>query len=93
MDLSGYKYLVAELGNDNQCSVSFRLFDENNYWSQPALYDFGSGRRVVVDLHDMYKTVNGQKVKMNPATLYIIGFWSSGNKPIVIENVFLTDKI
>ncbi len=93
VDLSGYKYLVAELGNDNQCSVSFRLFDENNYWSQPALYDFGNERRVVVDLHDMYKTINGQRVKMNPATLYIIGFWSSGNKPIVIENVFLTDKI
>lgn len=93
VDLSGYRYLVAELGNDNDSGVSFRLFDENNYWSQPALYDFGSERRVVVDLHSMYKQVGDQQVRLDPSHIYIIGFWSSGNKPIVIKNVYLSDKI
>jgi endoglucanase len=92
VNLSGYQYLVAELGNDNESGVSFRLFDENNYWSQPALYDFGSERRVVVDLHNMYKQVGGQQVKLDPSHIYIIGFWSSGGKPIVIKDVYLTDK-
>ncbi|MCE5178770.1 MAG: glycoside hydrolase family 5 protein [Porphyromonadaceae bacterium] len=92
VDLSSYHYLVAELDNDNESGVSFRLFDENNYWSPPALYDFGSGRRVTVDLHNMYKQVGSQKVKLNPSHIYIIGFWSSGNKPIVIKNVYLTDN-
>ncbi len=92
VDLSSYKYLVAELGNDNQSSVSFRLFDENSYWSQPALYDFGSARRVVVDLHNMYKLKDGQQVKLDPSHIYIIGFWSSGNKPIVIKHVYLSDQ-
>jgi len=93
VDLSGYRYLIAELGNDNDSGVSFRLFDENNYWSQPALYDFGSERRVVVDLHSMYKQVGDQQVRLDPSQIYIIGFWSSGNKPIVIKNVYLSDKI
>lgn len=93
VDLSSYKYLIAELGNDNESSVSFRLFDENNYWSTPVLYDFGNSRRVVVDLHNMHKVVNGQQVKVNPSSIYIIGFWSSGNKPIIINNVFLSDSL
>lgn len=92
VDLSGYKYLVAELGNDNNASVSFRLFDENNYWSQPALYDFSDRRKVVVELDNMYKQIGGQQVKLNPSHIYIIGFWSSGGKPIVIKDVYLTDK-
>lgn len=91
VDLSNYRYLVAELGNDNESGTSFRLFDENNYWSQPAMYDFGNSRRVTVDLHNMYKQVGNQQVKLNPSHIYIIGFWSIGNKPIVIKNITLTD--
>ena len=91
VDLSGYKYLIAELGNDNDSGVSFRLFDENNYWSSAAMYDFGTERRVVVDLHNMYKKVGEESVKLDPSHIYIIGFWSSGNRPIIIKNVYLSD--
>lgn len=93
VDLSNYKYLIAELGNDNESSVSFRLFDENNYWSQPAAYDFGNSRRVVVELDKMYKTTNDQQVKLNPKHIYIIGFWSSGGKSIIIKDVYLTNQL
>ncbi|NDV57111.1 glycoside hydrolase family 5 protein [Bacteroides sp. 519] len=91
-DLSGYHYLIAELDNDNQSAVSFRLFDENNYWFQPAEYDFGNSRRVVVDLNNMYKKVNGQQVKLNQSHIYIIGFWSTGGKPIVVKDVYLSNN-
>lgn len=93
VDLSKYKYLIAELGNDNNSSVSFRLFDENNYWSQPATYDFGNSRKVVVELGNMYKKINGVQVKLNPAQIYIIGFWSSGGSPIIIKSVYLSDSL
>ena len=93
VDLSKYKYLIAELGNDNNSSVSFRLFDENNYWSQPATYDFGNSRKVVVELGNMYKKINGVQVKLNPAQIYIIGFWSSGGSPIIIKGVYLSDSL
>jgi hypothetical protein len=90
VNLSGYKYLVAKLGNTNASSVSFRLFDENSYWTTPAQYDFGSERMVVANLANMYKT--GTTTKMDPNHIYIAGFWSSGDKPIVIENVYLTNN-
>lgn len=87
LDLSGYRTLTVELGNDNLCGVSFRLFDKNNYWSSPATYDFGNSRRVVVSLQEM-KDENGGKI--DPSHLYIIGFWSLGGQPIVIQGLQLS---
>jgi len=89
IDLSGYKYLVAKLGADNTSSISFRIFDENSYWSTAAQYNFGTSRRVVVTLANMIKSGT---TKLNPGHIYIVGFWSMGNKPIVIENVYLTNS-
>lgn len=84
LDLSAYQRIIVELGNDNLSQVSFRLFDKNNYWSDPAMYDFGSSRKVVVDLQNM-KDSKGNVISSEH--LYIVGFWSLGFKPIVIENI------
>lgn len=86
LDLSGFKTITVELGNDNSSQVSFRLFDKNNYWSDPAMYDFGNSRKIVVDLHDMTDK-NGNVI--SPDHLYIIGFWSLGGKPIIIDKITL----
>ncbi len=88
LDLSGYKTVTVELGNDNESGVSFRLFDKTSYWSEPATYDFGSSRKIVVELNNM-KDKSGRKI--DPSHLYIAGFWSTGGKPIVIANVFLAN--
>lgn len=88
LDLSGYKTLTVELGNDNESNVSFRLFDKTSYWTKPATYDFGSSRKVVIELNRM---VDENGVKIDPSHLYIIGFWSMGGKPIVIANITLAD--
>jgi len=90
LDLTGYKYLVARLGADNKSSISFRVFDENNYWSGAAEYNFGSKREVVVTLADMVKA--GKTTRLDPSHIYIVGFWSSGNSPIVIDKVFLSNS-
>ena len=90
LDLSDYKYLIARLGADNKSSISFRVFDENSYWSGAAEYNFGSKREVVVSLNNMVKA--GKTTKLDPSHIYIVGFWSSGNSPIVIDNVFLSNS-
>src|SRR5574344_2618760 len=79
LDLSDYKYLIARLGADNKSSISFRVFDENSYWSGAAEYNFGSKREVVVNLNNMVKA--GKTTKLDPSHIYIVGFWSSGNSP------------
>lgn len=86
LDLSSYSRLTVEIGNDNDSMLSFRLFDKNNYWSEPAMYDFGSSRKIVVDLHDM-KDNYGNVI--SPQHIYIAGFWSLGFRPIIIENLTL----
>jgi len=90
LNLTGYKYLVAQLGADNKSSISFRVFDENSYWSGAAEYNFGSKREVVVTLNNMVKA--GKTTRLDPGHIYIVGFWSSGNSPIVIDNVFLSNS-
>ena len=86
LDLSEYTTLTVELGNDNISMVSFRLFDKNNYWSKPATYDFGSSRKVVVQLNTMKDDVGA---KIESSHLYIVGFWSLGFKPIIIKSLSL----
>ena len=86
LNLSAYRTITVELGNDNTSGASFRIFDKNNYWTDPATYDFGSSRKVTVDLQNM-KDKNGTKI--DPSHLYIVGFWSTGNKPIIINRVNL----
>ncbi len=89
VNLSSYKRLTVELGNDNTSQVSFRLFDTNNYWSSPAMYDFGSSRKITIDLHSMVR--DSDKSKVDPSHLYIIGFWSLGGKDIVIKSITLEE--
>ena len=86
LDLSSYERLIVKLGNNNDCGVSFRLFDKDNYWTKPAMYDFHSSREVTVNLHDM-KDEDGKKI--DPSHIYIAGFWSYGGKPIIIDSLTL----
>ena len=86
LNLSSFSKITVELGNDNDSAVSFRLFDKTSYWSKPATYDFGNSRKIVVNLHDM-KDETGEKI--SPDHLYIIGFWSYGGKPIIIDRITL----
>ena len=89
IDMSAYNYVVVKLQEVNNCGASFRLFDENNYWSSAAMYDMGNQTQLVVQLQNAYKE-NG--VKLDPSHIYIAGFWSYGGCPIKIEDVYLTDS-
>lgn len=92
IDLSDYKYIVVELAEPTTSGASFRLFDENSYWTIPASYDFDAQTtKIVVDVNNMTKEVDGSMVKCDPSHLYIIGFWSFGNAPIKISRIFLSD--
>lgn len=88
VDLSGYKYLVVKLGNDNVADVKFRLFDKG-YWEGAASYAFGNSRKVVVELKKMKKEDSG--AILSPKSIKIIGFWSNGGKPIIINDIYLSN--
>ncbi|MDE5882319.1 MAG: glycosyl hydrolase family 5, partial [Muribaculaceae bacterium] len=89
LDLSSYKYLICEVENPGG-GLSLRLFDTDNYWSDPAMYDFGNNSRIVVDLKNMKS--NNNHIAVDPSHLYIIGFWTYGGHTFKIKNMFPTDN-
>lgn len=88
LDISNWKYIVVELYEKQNASASFRLFDENNYWSGAAMVDMGTATRKVIELSTLKK--NG--TSLNLKHIYIAGFWTTGNKPVRIKSVFLTNN-
>ncbi len=40
----------------------------------------------------MKKEVDGQLIALDPSHIYIVGFWSLGGSPILIEDVFLSNS-
>jgi hypothetical protein len=91
IDISAYKYLVVELNKvqESGALASFRLFDQNSYWSTPAMYDMGNSTRLVIDLHNMKR--NGTSEKCDPSHIYYAGFWTMGGKVVSIKNVYLSN--
>lgn len=87
VDLSAYNYLVVKLMRTASCSPSFRIFDQNNYWSSPYEFDMSKTKTAVIDLQNM-KNGNGDPV--DPSHIYIAGFWSRGGTGIYISEIFLS---
>jgi hypothetical protein len=87
VDLSGARYLVVQLRTSSTCNPSFRLYDENNYWTTPYMYDVGSRRSVTIDLQNMTKS---DGTLCDPSHIYIAGFWTTGGT-VYIKDVFLSN--
>ncbi len=95
LDLSEWKYLVITLKKaPNSGGWSFRMFDENNYWTSCYQKDFATSTRVIVSLKSMYRTINGSvsTTKVDPSHIYIAGFWSLGNTPLYLDKLYLTNR-
>lgn len=88
IDLSAYKYLVITLRRGSSCGPSFRLFDNNNYWSEPYAMDLGTSTKKTIDLQNMVKK---DGTICDPSHIYIAGFWSYGGSPIYIKEIFLSN--
>lgn len=88
-DLSGYKYLVIEMNKAQSNGASFRLFDENSYWSSPSMTDIGSSTTVKIELAKLVK--NGTTTPLDLSHIYIAGFWSYGGGDISIKNIFFSN--
>jgi len=88
IDLSGYNYLYARLGSNNNAEVEFKLFDGNSYWGSSTSSKFGTNRVITVNLKSVKKA---DGTPLDPSHIYIAGFWSNGNAPFIIDKVFLSN--
>ncbi|MDE5584787.1 MAG: T9SS type A sorting domain-containing protein, partial [Muribaculaceae bacterium] len=84
LDLSEYDYLICEVENPGG-GLSLRLFDKDNYWTDPYMIDFGNKSRVVVDLKNMK---SNDKRAVDPSHIYIVGFWTYGGHKFKVKSIF-----
>lgn len=94
IDLSGYKYLVAELQEPNNgWGTSFRVFDTASYWEQPYSIEFGDKTLLVCELDGMMKNLESGIVPLSTSKIYRVGFWGIGpSTKIKIKHVFATNN-
>ncbi|MBO5871018.1 MAG: xylan 1,4-beta-xylosidase, partial [Bacteroidaceae bacterium] len=88
LDISKHKYLIVEIEGGEGAQVSFRLFDQNNYWSDCATYDFGNSNNLVIPIDQIRRSKNPERA-FATNHIYIIGFWSTGGKEFRIKNIEL----
>jgi hypothetical protein len=79
LDISKHKYLIVEIEGGEGAQVSFRLFDQNNYWSDCATFDFGNSNNLVIPIGQIRRSKNPERA-FATNHIYIIGFWSTGGK-------------
>lgn len=86
LDLSKHKRIIVKLGagTDYSCQPSFRLFDKG-YWDGAAQYDFNNQSTLTIDIASM-KRDDG--TAFNNKNVTIIGFWTLGGKPVVIDSIY-----
>lgn len=92
IDLSEYKYIVAELSKEETNGVEFRIFDTASYWETPYSAKFNGGKLVVAELDGMMKNLSSGIVPLNTKAIYRVGFWAYGFSPIHIKQVFATNN-
>ena len=86
VDLSAYDKIVIKLRRAATNNASFRLFDENNYWSSPFIYELGNKKTIEISLKDLKKE---DGTPFNLSHVYIAGFWTTGGSAIYISDVHL----
>lgn len=92
IDLSGYRYIVAELEEPETNGVEFRVFDTASYWTTPYSSKFNGGKLIVAELDGMMKNTESGIVPLKTSEVYRVGFWAYGFKPVIIKHVYATNN-
>jgi hypothetical protein len=82
IDISGYKYLVVKLQQEQNIGGEIRIFPVNNIWGAGEYIKALSGKMTVVKLSE---------VTFDLSKVYIIDFWSRGGT-IYVDDVYLTNN-
>lgn len=92
IDISGYKYVVAELEENETNGVEFKIFDSSNYWGDHYKKAFKGEKLIVANIDELARNSGSNIVPLKTDEIYIIGFWAYGHKPIHLKRVYLTNE-
>ena len=92
IDLSGYKYIVAVLGEPDSNGIEFRVSDSQDVDAVPYAGRFNGGSVIVAELSGMMKNLETGIQALNTSKVYNVGFRAMGGRPMHIKHVFATNK-
>lgn len=92
IDLSGYKYIVAELNQPEQNGLQLRVWDTPGYFDKSYEGNFGGSKIIIAELDGMMKNLDSGIVALNTSEVYRVGLWCYGMSPIHIKHVFATNN-
>lgn len=87
LDLSEYDYLICKVENPGG-GLSLRIFDKDNYWTDPFMVDFNGQDKVTVNLKKMKSNENRP---VDSSHLYIVGFWTYGGHKFKVKDIFVSN--
>lgn len=82
IDISGYKYLVVKLKQEQNIGAEIRIFPVNTIWGANEHIKALSSTTTVVKLSE---------VNFDLSNIYIIDFWSRGGT-IYVDDIYLTNN-
>lgn len=91
INLSNYKYMVAELKEEDKDNTELRVFDTQSYWEVPYASQFNGGKLIVAELDGMMRNLPEGIKPLDTSSVYRVGFWCHGNNPVHIKHVFATN--
>ncbi|MBK5720333.1 family 43 glycosylhydrolase [Dysgonomonas sp. Marseille-P4677] len=90
LNLSEYSHLIVKFTKPVQGgNFSFRIWDESSYWTEPAMINIADGTELLeIELKTLVKYIDGEAKPLDLSRIYRVGFWSFGNIPIYLEDVY-----
>lgn len=92
IDLSGYKYIVAELNEPEKNNLQLRVWDTPGYFDKSYEGNFNGAPILIAELNGMMKNLDSGITPVNTSNVYRVGFWCYGGVPIHIKHVFATNN-
>ena len=88
-DMSGYKYLVVKLKQEQTCDAQVRIFDKDNINSASYKDTINSRTLVSIPLQNMVYSKNGAKI--DPSHIYYVVIRGFKVGEIAIDDIFLSN--
>lgn len=92
IDLSKYKYLVAELADEDNDATELWVYDSKMIHEKSYEGKFNGRKLIVAELNGMMKNLDSGIETLDTSKVYRVCFCCRGHHPIRIKHVFATNR-
>ncbi len=91
VDISGYKYIVAELEEAPSADVKFQIYDSTDHWFKHFTTGFNGKKLVVIALAGATKNSDSEPEALDTSAIHMLGFKTDAPTTITLKRIYVTD--